>query len=139
MRVVLDLNVLISASIAPRGIPAALMDAWAEERFELIVSPEVLAELEDVLSRKRLRRRLTPEEADAFVARVRLGSRLVDDPPPEDAPITDDPGDDYLVALARAAQADYLVSGDPHLTGLSHPAPPVLTPSQLMDRLQTPE
>ena len=44
MRVVLDLNVLISASIAPRGIPAALMDAWAEERFELIVSPEVLAE-----------------------------------------------------------------------------------------------
>ena len=101
MRVVLDLNVLISASIAPRGIPAALMDAWAEERFELIVSPEVLAELEDVLSRKRLRRRLTPEEADAFVARVRLGSRLVDDPPPEHStPVSG------LLAIVNAGQSE---------------------------------
>ncbi len=32
--------------------------------------------------------------------------------------VPEDPKDDYLVALARVASADYLVSGDPHLTSL---------------------
>lgn len=137
MRVVLDPNVLISASIAPRGIPRALLNAWAEERLELIVSPQLLAELEDVLSRERLRRWLTQQEVMAFVAKLRLGATLVNDPPTPTAPITADPDDDYLVALAQAARADCLVSGDRHLTELPDPDPPVLTPRQLLDRLQT--
>lgn len=136
MRVVLDPNVLISASLAPKGIPAALLDAWTQERFELVVSPQLLAELEDVLSRERLRRWLTQEEADFFVTRVRLGATLVEDPPPPSSPSTPDPDDDYLVALAQATGADYLVSGDPHLTELPDPVPPVLTPHQLLDRLE---
>jgi predicted nucleic acid-binding protein len=32
--------------------------------------------------------------------------------------VTEDPDDDYLVALAVAAQADVFVSGDHHLTEL---------------------
>jgi uncharacterized protein len=138
VRVVLDPNVLISASIAPRGIPKALLDAWTKRRFELIVSPELLAELEDVLSRERLRRWLTQEEVTAFVAKLRLGATLVDDPPTGRTPITADPDDDYLVALAQAARADYLVSGDRHLIELPDPDPPVLTPRQLLERLPTP-
>jgi predicted nucleic acid-binding protein len=42
---------------------------------------------------------------------------------------------DYLVALARAVAADFLVSGDHHLTGLVDPVPPVLTPREFRDRL----
>jgi predicted nucleic acid-binding protein len=46
-----------------------------------------------------------------------------------------DPDDDYLIALARAANADYLVSGDRHLLDLEAPDPPVLTPRQFLDLL----
>lgn len=50
-------------------------------------------------------------------------------PDPDITPsLTRDPKDDYLVALARSSEAHFLVSGDPHLTGLEDPRPPVLTP-----------
>lgn len=47
-----------------------------------------------------------------------------------------DPDDDYLVALTRAAAADYLVSGDPHLTKLEGVAVPVLAPRAFLERLR---
>ncbi len=47
--------------------------------------------------------------------------------------LTPDPKDDYLVALARSAAAHFLVSGDPHLTELVNPRPPVLTPRAFLD------
>jgi len=59
---------------------------------------------------------------------------LIQDPPALPG-ITPDPDDDYLIALARATQADYLVSGDRHLLDLADPEPPVLTPRQFLDLL----
>ncbi len=50
--------------------------------------------------------------------------------------LTADPDDDYLVALARAAGADYLVSGDRHLLELTDPEPPVLTPREFLALLE---
>jgi predicted nucleic acid-binding protein len=52
--------------------------------------------------------------------------------------LSPDPDDDYLIALARIAKADYLVSGDRHLTAISNPIPPVLTPREFRDRLTEP-
>ncbi len=49
--------------------------------------------------------------------------------------VSPDPDDDYLIALARAGNADYLVSGDRHLTHLADPEPPVLTPRQFLERI----
>jgi predicted nucleic acid-binding protein len=39
------------------------------------------------------------------------------------------------IALARAANADAIVSRDGHLTQLDDPTPPVLTPRQFVERL----
>ena len=43
MKVVLDTNVLISG-IFFGGLPRAVLDAWAEERFELLLSPLIFDE-----------------------------------------------------------------------------------------------
>ena len=43
MKVVLDTNVLISG-IFFGGLPRAVLDAWAVERFELLVSPLIFDE-----------------------------------------------------------------------------------------------
>jgi predicted nucleic acid-binding protein len=41
------------------------------------------------------------------------------------------PGDDYLIALARKADAQYIVSGDTHFT--NSPSLPVPTPHQFLE------
>lgn len=134
LRVVCDPNVLISARLSPRGAPAQILKEWTEDRLELIVSPLLLAELGGVLERPKFRRWLTVEEARAFVDALRTGAVVVHDPPALPG-VTPDHKDDYLVALARAADADRLISGDPHLTDLPAADPPVLTPRAFVDGL----
>lgn len=57
---------------------------------------------------------------------------MIDDPPPLSR-LSPDPDDDYLIALARDAKADYPVSGDRHLLDLADPLPPGLTPRAFID------
>src|SRR6266566_2592289 len=102
MRVVLDPNILISALISPRGHSAQIVAAWAEERFELVVSPQLIAELTEVLDRPRFRRWVSTEAASGFIAGLEEDAVMVDDPPPPTG-VTPDPDDDYIVGLARAA------------------------------------
>jgi predicted nucleic acid-binding protein len=56
VREVLDPNVLVSALISDAGLARQIIDAWARERFELVVSPALLGELGEVSVRPRLGR-----------------------------------------------------------------------------------
>ena len=100
----------------------------------MLVSPRLLDELADVLSRSKFRRWLTEEEADAFLSSIRLLAEPVADPDSV-LRVSPDPDDDYLVALGVAARADALVSGDRHLSGLILD-PPVETSATFLSRLQ---
>jgi putative PIN family toxin of toxin-antitoxin system len=122
---------LISASGAPR----ALLRRWLQGDFELVVSPALLAELERVLLRPKFRPYATEPEIHAYLALLRRLATIVPDPPPV-AGLTPDPGDDYLVALARASNVRTLVSGDRHLYELVDAVPPVLQPRAFLNRLQ---
>lgn len=135
-RVVLDPGVLVAALISKRGAPAQILLRWRAARFELVVSPLLLRELGKVLTRDKFRRYVSLDEAEHYVRMILRGATLVADPPDPPA-LTPDPGDDYLMALASAAGARILVSGDPHLTQLAEPVPPVLTPRAFLDRLET--
>lgn len=134
MRVVLDPNVLVSALISPAGPPREILTAWIQGRFELVASPALLTELADVLARARFRRWVSAPTAAEFVEGLAEDAIVIEDPAPQPG-LSPDPDDDYLITLARAGAADYLISGDRHLTGLADPTPPVLTPRQFLDRL----
>jgi len=95
--------------------------------------PLLLAELDRVLRRPKFSRWIEPPQITALVDALEEAATLVPDPPAQPG-LTADPGDDYLVALARAAGADCIVSGDAHLTGLVDARPPVLTPRAFVDR-----
>lgn len=131
MLAVLDPNVLVSAAISTAGPPRLIINAWVDGRFELLASPALIDELSDVLARPRFRRWISTQTAAEFIAGLQESAVIIDDPP-EPAALTPDPDDDYLIALARAGGADYLVSGDRHLTELPDPDPPVLTPRQFL-------
>lgn len=135
LRVVFDPGVLVAAVISATGPPAEALDAWRNGEFDLIVSPKLLDELEDVLLRAKFRAYASPEQVSAYVEALGVEAVAFDDPrdPPR---ITPDPDDDYLIALARAAGADLLVSGDKHLTDLADPPVRVVTPRDLLARLR---
>jgi putative PIN family toxin of toxin-antitoxin system len=136
VRVVLDPNVLVSAAISPGGAPREIINAWTSERFELIASPALLDELADVLARPKFQRFITTAVAVTFVDGLATDATILTDPP--DPPtVSRDRDDDYLIALARTAGADYLVAGGRDLLDLPDPDPLVLTPRQFLDILNT--
>jgi len=112
-----------------------LLGVALAERFVIVVSPTLLGEFARVLARPKFRRYMSEDEALEIVARI---TQLAEPAPeaPALAGVTPDPKDDYLVALARAAYADYLVSGDSHLTCLPNPKPRVLTPRMFLTLLE---
>ena len=134
LRVVVDPGVLVSAVISPTGPPAEILDRWRDGEFDIVVSPKVLGELERVLMRPKFHDLADEDEVRTYSDALAREAVLVLDPE-EVAPVTDDPADDYLVALAVSVGADAIVSGDKHLTGLPNPPVPVLTPRELLRRL----
>lgn len=77
-----------------------------------------------MLARARFRRWVSAAIAAEYVDGLTDAALVIDDPPAQPG-LSPDPDDDYLVTLARASNADYLISGDRHLTGLADPNPPV--------------
>jgi len=135
LRVLFNPGVLVAALISRTGTPAGLLRQWLDGAFDLLLSPAVLAELEDVLVREKFRHNFTRRQATAFVALLRERGVAVADPEHVEER-TRDPADDYLLAVAESESADVIVSGDKHLTELRDPPVPVLTPRELLERLE---
>ncbi|MEX0675406.1 MAG: putative toxin-antitoxin system toxin component, PIN family [Gaiellaceae bacterium] len=130
-RAVLDPNVLVSAAITPDGTSAACLRAHAEGRFELVASPRLLDELRNVLSRDRFRPFLAVDDANRLVEALGRDAILVTDEPVAD-PISRDPGDDYLIALARSSRSHALVTGDRDLLELDLAELTILRPAEFL-------
>jgi uncharacterized protein len=133
LRVVLDVNLLVAALLSRSGAPARLIALWLEGAFELVVSEELLAELGRALAYPKLREHVSRGDASDFIALLRsTASMLADADRP--ARISRDPGDDYLLALAKASSS-ILVSGDGDLLVLA-PELPIQSPRAFLGHLQ---
>jgi len=137
IRVVLDANVLVSAALArdPAAPSVRAFDALLDGRIEAVGCPALLGEVAAVLGRDRIRRYLSVDEARRFVTGLAGVMTLAAAPPTPYAAVCRDPGDDYLVALARAALVDAVVSGDRDLLELEDMGVAVITPRELVERL----
>ncbi len=110
------------------------MRAWREGAFELVVSAHLIAELTDVLGRPKFARQAAERRGEAYVAAL-AGDALTIPDPSEPPSVSPDRDDDYLFALAAAAGADVIVSGDRHVTQISASTPRVQTPREFADQL----
>ena len=110
MRVILDTNILVAALISPAGPPAAILQAFLDERFTLVTCEPQLEEFRRVTRDPELRKRVKPAEAGTLVNELRALALIPKRLPKVER--SSDPHDDFLLALAEAASAYYLVTGD---------------------------
>lgn len=114
MKVVLDINILISAAIA-KGKPRRLLIEGINKEFDIVASKQLLNELKEVISRPKFKLSLT--EADKFVSTVKRTVKLVEINSNFKV-VEEDPADDSILNVAYDSKADYIVSGDSHLLNL---------------------
>ncbi len=135
-RAVVDTSVLVSAFVGdPAAGPAQLVDAWREQRFVLVVSPLLLAELGEVLARPKLKRWSADGRGQAYADGFAARSEQHPDPQRSSPSEVRDPDDDYLVTLMRSSEADVLVSLDRDLLDAQLANITVLDPAKFLDRL----
>lgn len=112
MRVILDTNVLLGALISPHGVSDRIYRAWRAGRFELATSRAQLDELRRASRYPKLKAILPAHRVGALINHLQ-GARLLEPLPALPAGIdASDPNDTFLLAMALAADADYLVTGD---------------------------
>lgn len=112
MRVILDTNVLLSALISPQGPPDAIYRAWRKARFDLVTSAVQLDELRRAGRYPKLQTILPAHRIGTMVNHMQRAIVLQSLPQvPADLRAAD-PSDTFLLAMAWASEADYLVTGD---------------------------
>jgi uncharacterized protein len=99
MRVVLDTNVLISASLKPGGLEGRIVAMATEGALQAFVTEEVLAEYRDVFDRDKFRAAEFELKAALVVAEARVSAATDED-------------DNRFLECAAAASADYLITGN---------------------------
>jgi len=140
IRAVLDANILVSAAIKPQGKPAQVI-ARAGSGFAWLISEYILAETAAVLNRKHIQARygkwVTLEHQVRFLAAARGIAELVE-VHTQLKVVPNDVKDNPILACAVDGQAEYLVSGDPHLTKLGEFAGiKIVTPDQFIVVLES--
>ena len=104
----------------------------------MVSSPALLAELADVLGRAKFDSILdqTHTSRERSLSQLRQLAEVVE-PPPLSQPVCRDPDDDQVLALAIAAKAELIVSGDKDLLSLGHfESVPILAPAQALDLIK---
>ncbi len=114
IQLVIDTNVFVSALISTRSIPALLLDE-AGKKYTLFISKEILAEVEEVISRKKFG--FSTQKISSAMEAIMSFSEIINPELKVDV-IKSDPDDNKILECAISCNAQYIVSGDSHLLDL---------------------
>jgi putative PIN family toxin of toxin-antitoxin system len=116
LRCIFDTNVLVSALLLPDSKPRHALDVALREG-KVLISFATLAELNEVLSRKRFRSYVDEEDVRSFLAALTREAEWVDVEIQIQA--CRDPKDDKFLELAVSGQGTHIVTGDTDLLALN--------------------
>lgn len=123
MKVMADTNVFISALLFPASLPAKVLLHIASNH-DLILCDHIVAEIRDVISRKR------PDllgDFDVLLAHLAYEFVLA---PKEPSKLMNDPKDQPILNAAIMAGVDIIVSGDKHFLKLDLERPKTMSPAE---------
>lgn len=131
MRVVLDTNVLVSGLAYPGSVPGRIVGAWRQGGIEVVLSRYIFDELSRVLPRLS-RITLTATEIRDLLDSLMFIADIVEPDAAHDEALRD-PADQSVLATWKAANAQYLITGDKDLFALTAKYP-VITPADFWAR-----
>ena len=137
VRAVVETNVLLSGLLW-HGKPHVLIEQVRAGVLTLVSSPALLTELADVSARPKFKDAFARSNTDPelMLAQLRSLAEIVD-PPPLPRPVSRDPDDDAVLALAAAARPDLIITGDKDLLVLgTHAGVPILSVAEAVSRLE---
>jgi putative PIN family toxin of toxin-antitoxin system len=108
LRAVLDTNIVVSACLVSEGAPATIVELALLGTFTLCISPDVLAEYQEVLVREKFARH--KEKVKTLLEGIQEIALSVT--PEHRLTISPDEDDNRVLECAEAAQADVLVTGN---------------------------
>ncbi|MEK6894432.1 MAG: putative toxin-antitoxin system toxin component, PIN family [Nanoarchaeota archaeon] len=111
MKVVLDTNVFISG-IHWRGDSAKIIDAWIDDKFELISSEDVLQELAKTLL--NFKKPLSQEDILHWISLI-ASKAIIVTPTVQFEAVKVDPDDNKFIDIAVEGNAEYIVTQDKDL------------------------
>ena len=117
---VFDCMVFLQAAVSRRGSAFALLAYVEADRVELLVNPEILAEVRDLLFRPAVRKKfpsLSQATVEAFIERLSSLATLMRDVR-QVFHLIRDPDDESYVNVALAGDARFLVTWDRDLLDL---------------------
>jgi len=130
---VFDTNVIVSALLFEQSMPARAFRA-ALDHGEILLSRPVLKELNEVLTREKLKPYLLPEERERFVIALLNKSIFIDIE--EKIQVCRDPKDDKFLELAANGGAACIISGDEDLLILNPFRDiPIIKPDKFLNSL----
>jgi len=134
-RTVVDTNVLISAVLSPRSVPAQIVDCLLEHTT-LVFSKETFEELETRLWRPKFDRYVSIDHRRLLLHHLAVVALWIDLPRAPRPAVSRDPDDDVFLYTALHGDAQWLVSGDKDLLEI----PPddwafdILSPAQALEK-----
>jgi len=111
--VVIDTSVWVSG-VFFRGKPYRVLAAWRDERFDVVYTPETVAEIEAKLGEKNAQFGGDPADVEGWLEYINTYARLVLASDTV-AGVCCDPDDDKFLDAAISGGADVLVSSDKDL------------------------
>ena len=134
-RVVIDTNVLISASLLSTGRPRVIVELVCAANGVLLFSDETLEELRTRIMRRKFDPYVTQDARTVFMAQIEAVSEWVS--------ITNskmgcrDPEDDKFLETALLGEANCLITGDQERIVLSSfRGIPIMTPAGLLSAFE---
>ena len=131
MRVVLDTNVLLSGLAYQQSTSGKIVASWQHGAMEVVLSRYILDELARVLPKLTHRHGLNTQEIADLIDILAFQAELVE-PKAAPEPRLTDPLDLPILNTWRAAEADYLLTGDKALLALSA-FYPILAPARFWE------
>ena len=112
LKVVIDTNIWVRTLLGGK-LSSPVLESWKQDRFQVIVSETMLAELEEVCQRPRLRKIIRPGDLNSFLEQLRFRGTVIE--PKTTPPPCRDPDDKVVLATAIDGQANAIVTGDDDL------------------------
>jgi uncharacterized protein len=119
VRIVLDINILVSASLKTSSAPSLIVRSVLSGQHEFVMSEEMMDKLDEVSRRPHLRVRMTEADRQEYLGLIRSKATFF---APDKSTIgqADDFEDDIVLGTAVAGEVDIIVTGDRGLLAL-HP------------------